>query len=588
MRKFLKFSVLIIFLIFFLSFFSSIINAEDNICDKDPKDLNESQLSTCIDQLSKSMNLSKTATQGVQDQINGIKSRVAFIENDLIIKQKNIDNGYKELTKITEILNKAIRDYYIKSYYNSPLVVFLSAASASEITQLLAYQKAATDQDKVIITNIALSIQDLETKRKNLKTEQENLAVVKEKLDKVVAEAKTYQANLSGKIAGLSARQREILNQRLSALNIPRSAGSGGACSSDLTNGKSANFSGGFGFFTYGVPNRVGLSQYGAFGRSKDGKSAEDILQAYYSNYELKKDYSQDITINVESGPSLKIEEYLRHLGEMPESWGNDGGFEALKAQATAARSYALAYTSNGQGTICGTDSCQVYLPNEKGGKWNEAVEATKGWVMVQGGQPIKAWFSSTHGGYIHSSGDIGWSGTSWTKNAQDIIGNVSSFSDLKDNAYDGPSHGNSPSFYCDWGARSGNYGGTAWLRPDETADIVNAVKLASLDASTGCFLFQTDKAPPAADPQKGCPETGNWSSDTVKQKLRDKGATPFDSVSNISVDDVDWGSGKTSTIRINGNTSDSFSGGFFKDYFNLRAPANIQIVGPLYNVERQ
>ncbi|KKU34644.1 MAG: hypothetical protein UX50_C0015G0016, partial [Candidatus Beckwithbacteria bacterium GW2011_GWA1_46_30] len=31
-----------------------------------------------------------------------------------------------------------------------------------------------------------------------------------------------------------------------------------------------------------------------------------------------------------------------------------------------------------------------------------------------------------------------------------------------------------------------------------------------------------------------------------------------------------------------------AFTGSEFKDWFNLRAPANIQIVGPLYNVERR
>jgi hypothetical protein len=47
----------------------------------------------------------------------------------------------------------------------------------------------------------------------------------------------------------------------------------------------------------------------------------------------------------------------------------------------------------------------------------------------------------------------------------------------------------------------------------------------------------------------------------------------------------VDWGTGITTNITIEGR---SFSGDEFKDWFNLRAPANIQIVGPLFNVEKK
>lgn len=554
-----------------------------------------SDITKQIQDLTTSLNESIKATTPLESQLNslkkqviGIKNRLSFIENDIAIKEKSINEGYKNLAKQELILNRAIRDYYIKSYYNSPIWVFFSSSSVTDITQILAYQKAATNQDKAIITNIAITIQDLQTKKKSLENEKRQLSSLQlslneqsAKLDKIVTGAKAYQTDLSGQIAQLTAQQQQIVAQKLGSLNIPRSAGSGGSCSSDIKPFKSSGFSPAFGLFTYGVPNRIGLNQYGAFGRAKDGKLVEDILLAYYNNYELKKDYSQDITINVEGGPSLKIDEYLKHLGEMPESWGNQGGFEALKAQAVAARSYALAYTNNGSGSICGTDHCQVFLANEKGGRWNEAVEATKGWVMVQGGNPIKSWFSSTHGGYIHSSGDIGWNETSFTKNAKDTSSDsINNFEDLKNNAYDKES----PWFYCDWGSRP-EYNKTAWLKSSEIADIVNVILLVRKNSSNACFVYQTDKAPPAPDSSKGCPTTDNWSADKVRQEL---GSGAFSNISSISIS-ADFGSGKTTTVTVNGDAgSQSFPGNEFKNYFNVRASANIQIVGPLYNVEQR
>jgi len=147
----------------------------------------------------------------------------------------------------------------------------------------------------------------------------------------------------------------------------------------------------------------------------------------------------------------------------------------------------------------------------------------------------------------------------------------VSSFSDLMNNAYDK----SSPVFYCDWGSRS-QYGKTAWLKPDELADIANVIMLAKKDASTQSHLAQVDKPNPDG--------TDTWDASRVKSELASRGGTPIDSATDVSVS-ADFGSGKTTTVTINGQ---SFDGQEFKNYFNLRVPANIQIVGPLYNVEKR
>lgn len=522
-----------------------------------------------IADLTASLNQSKAATAPLERQLNDIKQRVAFIETDLTRKKAEIDKGYKDLAKQQKILNITIRNFYIKSYYNSPLLVFLSGGDATKITRVLAYQKAAADQDKQIITNIALTINSLEQRKLDLEAEQEKLADTKSKLDKIVTEAKTHQANLSSQIAQLSARQQQILASRLASLNIPLFADVGGGCSSDI--GKSPGFSNGFGFFTYGVPNRVGLNQYGAFGRAKAGQNIDTILRAYY-NFDAVENRSAQI--NVEGYGSYSLEDYVKRVYEVPNSWGDQGGMEALKAQAIAVRSYALAYTNNGAGSICTTQQCQVFKPDEKGGNWSAAVDATAGQVMVQGGQVIKAWFSSTHGGYIHTSAEIGWSGTSWTKSGQDTSSSVGNFSDLNNNAYDK----DSPWFYCDWGSRS-SYNGTAWLQSGEVADIVNVLMLVQLDSGIKEHLYQTDKPNPAG--------TDTWDAGRVRQELSNRGGSPFSSVSNVSIS-ADFGSGNTTSVTISGDGgTKTFSGSDFKSYFNLRAPANIQIVGPLYNVER-
>ena len=103
-----------------------------------------------INDLTNALNQSKAATAPLESQLNSLVARVRSIELEIPAKQRAIEDGYKKLEKQQGILNKTVRAFYIKSYYSSPLLVFLSEGDASEITQILAYQKAAADQDKLI------------------------------------------------------------------------------------------------------------------------------------------------------------------------------------------------------------------------------------------------------------------------------------------------------------------------------------------------------------------------------------------------------------------------------------------------------
>lgn len=547
-----------------------------------------------ISDLTSALQSSQNATKPLQSQLTGLKSQLASIdaqvksiENDLIVKKKRIDDGYKKLAEKEQIFNTTVKNSYIKTYTYSPLLVFLSGNNISEITNALTYQKRNTEQDKNVITSVALQLIELENLKNELESDQKKLAAAKVTLDrervdvqKVVDGAVAFQSSLTGQIAALSQKQQQLLAQKLGSLNIPTSAyTTQGGCSSDLLNGKDPGFSPKFGFFTYGVPNRVGLNQYGAKGRAEAGQNAEQILKAYY-NADYTTGYNTGINIHVtgtnEYGQSFddnwNIEEYLKHVYEVPTNWPK----ETLKAQAIAARSYALNRTNDGAQSICPSQSCQVVKREENSDAWKQAVSETSGIVMTSGGKPISAWFSSTHGGYIFASSEIGWSSTAFTKNAKDTTtDSISSFSDLQNNAYDKAS----PWFYCNWGSRS-EHAGTAWMKESEIADIANVLLLAKADSGTQSHLSQVDKSNPDG--------TDTWDAGRVRQELKNRGINGFNSVSDVSVS-WDSGAGRTTQVTVNGDAgSKSFSGSEFKSYFNLRAPANIQIVGPLFNIEKR
>lgn len=543
-----------------------------------------SDINAQLANLQSALNSSKQATElnerelaKLNQQLNGIKAQVDKIEADIAEKEDEIRIGEAKLIKQKELLDQRVASFYKqKGREKDSLMEILISDNFSAFLKQFTYQQNLLNNDREAIVRVVLLVQEIEERKIALEDEQNRLLPIKETiaqqstlLEGEVLSAKKQQESIKKEISALSARQKEIVAQRQASLNIPQSAGSAvGGCSDDR--GVDPGFGNAYAFFTFGVPNRVGMSQYGAKERAEDGQNVEQILSFYY-NAELKKDYSSDITINVNGHGSYNIEEYVKRVYEMSESWP----YEVLKAQVVAARTYALSYTGNGARSICTTQQCQVFKSEPKTGAWARAVDETRGWVLVNGGNPIGAFYSMVHGGYTYTTSDIGWNPRPWTKRSLDARGNVSSFGDLLSNAY-GKS---SPWFYCGWGWRD-QYNHTAWLKSEEVADIANVILLARrLSGDETNHLSQVDK------PNKFGTET--WDMGKVRDELRSRGGNPFSSVSNVSIS-ADFGTGFTNGVTIQGDAgSETFSGSEFQQWFNLRAPANIQIVGPLFNVER-
>lgn len=561
-----------LFAIFFIIIliFAGNTKAQSNECSN-PSSLNLDAIGRCLSEIQKAYELSVKATKplesqlnSMQTQINGIKNRVSAIENDIAVKKENIDKGYKDLEKQTKILESAIRDFYIKSYYNSPILAFLSANSASEITKTLAYQKAATDQDKVIITNIALSITDLEGKKKSLESEQTRLVAIKAtldeesaKLDKIVSGARAYQSVLSGQIASLTAKQEEILNAKAGTFttsvgDVPL------ADDPKASPNYSPGFSPAFAAFSFGAfTHKNGMSQYGAKGRAEAGQSAEQILAFYYPGSNLNKSYAMPATINVEGyGVRSFEDEYMKRIYEMPNSFPK----EALKAQAVAARTYAVRHG----GSICATESCQVYKDENKGGAWEEAVNETKGWVF-EGGP--NAQYSSTTGGYGNNSGWDTTSGNkdSWTGGAYEKLAD-------------------SPWFYKAWYTQYYSISSATcghshpWLNQEEMSDILNAYLIQNKGGVDNGRITPTTTSCWGGNP---------YSMGEARDLANSVGGGSVSSISSVSV--TYSTDGKTSNVTFNTNRGNvSMSGSDFKQIFNLRTPGYISLKSSLYNIERK
>ncbi len=182
-----------------------------------------------------------------------------------------------------------------------------------------------------------------------------------------------------------------------------------------------------YSFFVSGngmeIQDQLGKS-YGTFGASlylesltSPVDSVFEILNACYG-----KEYRGELEI-VFDGSGQKInavniidlETYLRGIvaREIPPSWGNYGGMEALKAQAVAARTYALYQQGLQRHSgyhLCDTRHCQVY-----GGKGTEssntdlAIAETRGEILTYDGKAIEPVYHATNGGYTEEAQNV-WS----------------------------------------------------------------------------------------------------------------------------------------------------------------------------------
>ncbi len=107
----------------------------------------------------------------------------------------------------------------------------------------------------------------------------------------------------------------------------------------------------------------------------------------------------------------LPLEQYLYGVvpSEMPSGWPD----EALKAQAVAARSYAMAQVNAGTYSGYGFDvlanqQSQVYQGvDAENAKVCALVDGTRGQVLTCRGTVITAFFHSSSGGYIEKSEDV-------------------------------------------------------------------------------------------------------------------------------------------------------------------------------------
>ena len=119
------------------------------------------------------------------------------------------------------------------------------------------------------------------------------------------------------------------------------------------------------------------------------GQSGVPLVEVYLSEEEVVE--------------TMDFESYIAGVlaGEMAGDWP----LEALKAQAILARTFALRFIEDGGSKYAGAqlstdiEEVQAYDMSKVNERIRQAVNETRGQVLLSGGEPIQAWFHSHSGG---------------------------------------------------------------------------------------------------------------------------------------------------------------------------------------------
>jgi peptidoglycan hydrolase CwlO-like protein len=524
----------------------------------------------------------KSSNYSVSQQINLISEEISKMEEEIDAKDKEIDRKLEEIKEKESILEskkESLATISSKLYMESrvgSVEFFFSNTGIDEVIQSLFVKKAAISILKDEISDITGEFKDLTVLKESLVEEKEELDVQKQDLDDshdlLLSEKAKLQSELNEKynsreliartINGLKSElsdlQYHLLIVRQGGTNVNATSVPGSTDNLSTLPGFKANApSDTFAVFSIGAyTHRNGMSQWGAKARAEDpyNQDYKEILSAYYPGKQIRKDVvvidgkTEDIMTNIKTTTygTLDFEDdYLLRLAEMPEYFP----METLKAQAIAARTYAINYTKNGDNTICTTQSCQVVGSKKKTGRWKDAVEATRGMILTDSsGRVFSSQYAAVHGGWSNTSGWDTTDGTGngdWMARAYDSISGVSWFY---------------KSWYTSGDSTCGRY---PWMTQAELSDIVNAAQV--LKSSGG-----DSRIVPIFD---ACHSSGNPYSYKEMKNLADK------SVSSITAVVTSNSNGSTKSLTFYTNAGVvTIGANEFKTAYNLRAPGHLHI----------
>lgn len=523
----------------------------------------------------------------INKEITELEENIERTEKEIEEKSLAINEKQEQLGKMKVLIDEVSGDLYIQSR-SKVSNFFLSKEGWKSLVESIFIKQSTISMLRGEVEKIGGEFSSLAESKADLDNQMEDLNSQRKGLDDAHALLASEKVRLQAELSKQASQQKVLtveiggLTKEISQLQqFLISAKSGGTAvnTSDILNvgvdvqSTSDYFRsnapiGSFGVFSFGAYTwRQGLSQYGADMRAQLGQNFSEILSAYYSNAVLSTATMPTITVrscnrvqpvkcgecNNPTYSSVPFESvYMKKIAEMPE----DFSFEALKAQAISARTYAIWRTSYGVNYIDDDECDQVYNPSVNKPNWEAAVSATNNQVLTRGGVVFKTSYAAVHGGY---SLETGW-------DSIDKSSNISQMYEAKS------TRAGSYWFYRQWfrygySASGNDCGHTApWLTNQEMADILNGhLRLQSVSSDPRVIAIDITKC------------WGKAANPYSHEELKNLVPNPVTQVYSV----ITYNDANATTTRVSFNTNRGLvemTGRDFKTIFSLRAPAYFRI----------
>ena len=500
--------------------------------------------------------------------LSQVSAELTAAEKELSAIEKDLDEKEDELAGWESDRDVLVRELYKQNRVSSIEIIFSADDLEGSAHQFQYYNESLRSLSERI-AQLAGQVAVFKSNRASAKKLRDELATLRSQYQASLYSSQSQLSSTSSQLSSvkssiknLTSKQEQLILEKFAASGGSETIGESAPSSKKLP---PSPFSPSWMVGTYGFPHRVGMNQYGAYGRAiaNPPQNYSTILKAYYKGVTVGK-YSVPSTIKVSGYGTISFEnDYLRGISEMPRSWP----MEALKAQAVAARTYALNWIRSNPGkSICTNQNCQVYngtsdrlsCSGTYNKRWCDAVNATRGVVITYGGSPIAAYYSSTAGGYTLSTQEV-WGGyRAWAVGIKDYG---------PQGAYDGPNYGKSPWYHAGWGDRYRSGGYNPWMNTEELADIFNSFLLCGAKNISGVYELKPD----CSYMQYLSPiDRGGWAMSTVRSKV--SGVAPVTTISRAFKTFTSNGANTANVYVVGAHGTYAFSGRHFRDIFTLRA----------------